>query len=207
MWSGWPLATQKGRRIDGGGSGDGVPPLEIPVHCPGMIPSIIRHRLSTCCVHVIRRQTIAIKADNSLSSPSPSPGSVQPAFLIWSDGPLRLSCNGGPVITPLFRDENRGPERLNDCPTSHSQWAQSWGSDPGLLAPPLPRPLCCPPPPPLQNLLLLWTLLNCGLGGSAQVRGDTSPGGQWAWGPGRRCGGHWLLSRPMVPLSPQVGSR
>ncbi|XP_053076186.1 ADAMTS-like protein 5 isoform X2 [Acinonyx jubatus] len=78
------------------------------------------------------------------------------------------------------RDENRGPERLNDCPTSHSQWAQSWGSDPGLLAPPLPRPLCSPTPRPLQNLLLLWTLLNCGLGGSAQGPGEWTPWGSWS---------------------------
>ncbi|XP_058584496.1 ADAMTS-like protein 5 isoform X1 [Neofelis nebulosa] len=78
------------------------------------------------------------------------------------------------------RDKNRGPERLNDCPESHSQWAQSWGSDPGLLAPPLPRPLCSPTPRPLQNLLLLWTLLNCGLGGSAQGPGEWTPWGSWS---------------------------
>lgn len=51
MWSGWPLATQEGRHGDGGEGGDGVPTLDIPVHYPGMIPSINRHKLNTCCVH------------------------------------------------------------------------------------------------------------------------------------------------------------
>ncbi|XP_035582910.1 LOW QUALITY PROTEIN: ADAMTS-like protein 5 [Zalophus californianus] len=78
------------------------------------------------------------------------------------------------------RDKNRGPERLNYCPKSHSQLGQSWGSDPGLLAPPLQRPPCSPTLRPLQNLLLLWTLLNCGLGGSAQGPGEWTPWGSWS---------------------------
>uniref|UniRef100_A0A8I3NEZ9 ADAMTS like 5 n=1 Tax=Canis lupus familiaris TaxID=9615 RepID=A0A8I3NEZ9_CANLF len=84
----------------------------------------------------------------------------------------RLPCNGGSVITPLFRDKNRGPETLDYCPKPHSQLGQSWGADPGPLAPPLQRPL--------QNLLLLWTLLNCGLGGSAQGPGEWTPWGSWS---------------------------
>uniref|UniRef100_A0A8P0TLL6 ADAMTS like 5 n=1 Tax=Canis lupus familiaris TaxID=9615 RepID=A0A8P0TLL6_CANLF len=89
----------------------------------------------------------------------------------WDRAP-RLPCNGGSVITPLFRDKNRGPETLDYCPKPHSQLGQSWGADPGPLAPPLQRPL--------QNLLLLWTLLNCGLGGSAQGPGEWTPWGSWS---------------------------
>ncbi|XP_013365641.1 PREDICTED: ADAMTS-like protein 5 isoform X2 [Chinchilla lanigera] len=40
--------------------------------------------------------------------------------------------------------------------------------------------LCSPRPRPLQNLLLLlWTLLNCSLGGSAQGPGEWTPWGSW----------------------------
>ncbi|XP_077716833.1 ADAMTS-like protein 5 isoform X1 [Canis aureus] len=69
-------------------------------------------------------------------------------------------------------DKNRGPETLDYCPKPHSQLGQSWGADPGPLAPPLQSPL--------QNLLLLWTLLNCGLGGSAQGPGEWTPWGSWS---------------------------
>uniref|UniRef100_G1P0X0 ADAMTS like 5 n=1 Tax=Myotis lucifugus TaxID=59463 RepID=G1P0X0_MYOLU len=41
--------------------------------------------------------------------------------------------------------------------------------------------LCFPRPHPLWNLLLLlWTLLNCGLGGSAQGPGEWTPWGSWS---------------------------
>ncbi|KAM6168694.1 ADAMTS-like protein 5 isoform 3-T6 [Erethizon dorsatum] len=40
--------------------------------------------------------------------------------------------------------------------------------------------LCSPRPRPLQNLLLLlWTLLSCGMGGSAQGPGEWTPWGSW----------------------------
>ncbi|XP_034853024.1 ADAMTS-like protein 5 isoform X1 [Mirounga leonina] len=95
-------------------------------------------------------------------------GKLRPGKVEW----LALGHTG--------RDKNRGPERLNYCPKSHSQLGQSWGSDPGLLAPPLQRPPCSPTLRPLQNLLLLWTLLNCGLGGSAQGPGEWTPWGSWS---------------------------
>ncbi|XP_019659642.1 ADAMTS-like protein 5 isoform X2 [Ailuropoda melanoleuca] len=78
------------------------------------------------------------------------------------------------------RDKNRGPERLNYCPKSHSQLGQSWGSDPGLLVPPLQRPRCSPTLRPFQKLLLLWTLVSCGLGGRAQGPGEWMPWGSWS---------------------------
>ncbi|XP_060002742.1 ADAMTS-like protein 5 isoform X4 [Lagenorhynchus albirostris] len=79
------------------------------------------------------------------------------------------------------RDEKGGSERLRYCPKSHSQSGKSWGATPGLLAPPLLRPLLSPRPRPLQNLLLLlWTLLNCGLGGNAQGPGEWTPWGSWS---------------------------
>nr|XP_030701332.1 ADAMTS-like protein 5 isoform X6 [Globicephala melas] len=79
------------------------------------------------------------------------------------------------------RDEKGGSERLRYCPKSHSQSGKSWGATLGLLAPPLLRPLLSPRPRPLQNLLLLlWTLLNCGLGGNAQGPGEWTPWGSWS---------------------------
>ncbi|XP_032483387.1 ADAMTS-like protein 5 isoform X4 [Phocoena sinus] len=79
------------------------------------------------------------------------------------------------------RDEKGGSERLRYCPKSHSQSGKSWGATPGLLAPPLLRPLLSPRPRPLQNLLLLlWTLLNCGLGGNVQGPGEWTPWGSWS---------------------------
>ncbi|XP_010633219.1 ADAMTS-like protein 5 isoform X3 [Fukomys damarensis] len=39
--------------------------------------------------------------------------------------------------------------------------------------------LCSPRPRPLQNLLLLWTLLSCGLGVPAQGLGEWTPWGSW----------------------------
>ncbi|XP_059775900.1 ADAMTS-like protein 5 isoform X2 [Balaenoptera ricei] len=79
------------------------------------------------------------------------------------------------------RDEKGGSERLSYCPKSHSQSGKSWGATPGLLAPPLLRPLLSPRPRPLRNLLLLlWTLLNCGLGVNAQGPGEWTPWGSWS---------------------------
>lgn len=94
---------------------------------------------------------------------------------------------------------------MSYCLKSHSQSGQSWGSTPGLLAPPLPCTLCPLRPRSLWNLLLLlWTFLNCGLGGNTQVKGDIGPG---AWGPSCGVGLASLPSRLTVTLSPQVGSR
>ncbi|XP_024850915.1 ADAMTS-like protein 5 isoform X3 [Bos indicus] len=71
-------------------------------------------------------------------------------------------------------------EHLAPCHT-RSQSGQSWGSTPGLLAPPLPCTLCPPRPRSLWNLLLLlWTFLNCGLGGNAQGPGEWTPWGSWS---------------------------
>lgn len=87
-------------------------------------------------------------------------------------------------MTSFFRDEKGNSERLSYYLKSHSQSGQSWGSTPGLLAPPLPCTLCPPRPRSLWNLLLLlWTFLNCGLGGNAQVKGDIGPGaaGMGTW--------------------------
>ncbi|XP_047566109.1 ADAMTS-like protein 5 isoform X4 [Lutra lutra] len=116
------------------------------------------------------------------SPPPPAPGSPRPSPRA---PPLPLVL--GPPREPgcaawalRSRDENRGPERLNYCPKSHSQLGQSRGSDPGLLAPPRQRPRCPPTPRPLQNLLLLWTFLNCGLGGGAQGPGEWTPWGSWS---------------------------
>ena len=110
-------------------------------------------------------------------------------------------------MTSFFRDEKGGSERLSYCPKSHSQSGKSWGATPGLLAPPLLRPLLSPRPRPLRNLLLLlWTLLNCGLGVNAQVKGDMSPGGSGYGNPAGSVGVTRLLSRLTLPLSPQVGS-
>ncbi|XP_061279353.1 ADAMTS-like protein 5 isoform X7 [Bos javanicus] len=79
------------------------------------------------------------------------------------------------------RDEKGNSERLSYYLKSHSQSGQSWGSTPGLLAPPLPCTLCPPRPRSLWNLLLLlWTFLNCGLGGNAQGPGEWTPWGSWS---------------------------
>ncbi|XP_070128483.1 ADAMTS-like protein 5 isoform X8 [Equus caballus] len=68
-------------------------------------------------------------------------------------------------------------------PTPSAHEAMRRRVDPGQVTPPCPSPHpgapCCQGPRPLWNLLL-WTLLSCGLGGSAQGPGEWTPWRSWS---------------------------
>uniref|UniRef100_A0A286XUP4 ADAMTS like 5 n=1 Tax=Cavia porcellus TaxID=10141 RepID=A0A286XUP4_CAVPO len=94
-------------------------------------------------------------------------------------------CVEVPRITSVPPAPPQRPERaqrawIHPTPKSQSQLGQRWGSAPCPAGARCLGLLCSPRPRPLQNLLLLLgTLLSCGLGGSAQGPGEWTPWGSW----------------------------
>ncbi|XP_062965803.1 ADAMTS-like protein 5 isoform X5 [Cynocephalus volans] len=112
-------------------------------------------------------------------------GKLRPGAAEWlasghtGRDPSKLSCKGGLCGHPTL--QRSGAQRRLVTTQDHTASQGRAGLQPLSAAAPLHRPLCSPRPRPFQNLLLLlWTLLHCGLGGSAQGPGEWTPWGSWS---------------------------